>query len=516
MFLKLFNFKRFNFTLILVLVFSVLSIGSVSASGPEPVNVAVGQETCPSTGDWTKIETSGEPLSYTVNAPAGKLIVETCYKASTSVVYDGPFSPGRESYTFNSEVKNSNDQTQALSHVSYRTVDVQYASATAAVEACSGGYTSEPVNLSVTGATMTITGPQSLTLTSGQSLLAENWPIGTYSITYVMDAGYSDPGNLPSGFNIAECSQKQDAEAEAKVEACVEGATSTPVSLSVTGATMNITGPKSYTLSSGSNELVKDWPVGTYAISYVMDEGYQDPGNLPSGFSIEDCTEKENADASATVEACVEGSKSTPVVLWVEGATMHVTLDGDAEFAMDHSGGSSTYKNLEPGTYHITYTFNEGHKDPSTLPTGFVIAECEKDKDFADLSVTVKCVYDPNNTCHRWTVSNPNDFPVDFEWSTGANGGSYTESGSGTVAALGIFEFNTSYISQTMVVSYSDGEVVQVVNVDTGVCTTNNEDPDEPAGGSGPSLIATLTPALLLISGAAVAWILIKHKVKNM
>ena len=278
---------------------------------------------------------------------------------------------------------------------------------------------------------------------------------------------------------------------------------------------MNITGSMSYSLAPGTSETVKEWPVGTYSISYVLEDGYQDPGNLPTGFTIDNCAEKEDAGVSATDKACVTGSKSTPVILWVDGATMHITLEGDSEFAMDHSGGPATYKNLRPGTYLISYTLDEGHKDPGTLPSSFIVKECEPDKGFADLAITVPCLYDPDNTCHRWTISNPNDFAVDFEWSTGAKSSDYAESGSGTVDALGQINFNTSYVSQTMVLSYSDGDAIQVVTVDTGVCTTDHEDPDEPAGGSGPSLMTTLTPILLLFSGIAVAWMLIKYKSKS-
>ena len=93
------------------------------------------------------------------------------------------------------------------------------------------GYDTEPVYLSVTGATMTVTSPEALSqvLISGESGTFYGWPLGRYSITYVFDSGYSDPGNLPSGFIIGDCSEKQDAEAKAIVEACTEGATSIPV-----------------------------------------------------------------------------------------------------------------------------------------------------------------------------------------------------------------------------------------------------------------------------------------------
>ncbi len=45
--------------------------------------------------------------------------------------------------------------------------------------------------------------------------------------------------------------------------------------------------------------------------------------------------------------------------------------------------------------------------------------------------------------------------------------------------------------------------------------SSEDPSPDVAAGGSGPSLIITLTPALLTVAGVAIAWILIKHRIKN-
>lgn len=82
---------------------------------------ANGQETCPHTGDWTKIDDlSG--ISYTYNAPEGKLIAEWCYKASTTVNY-GTVSPPQNSVTVTSTVKNQNDKIQDLSHASFRLIN---------------------------------------------------------------------------------------------------------------------------------------------------------------------------------------------------------------------------------------------------------------------------------------------------------------------------------------------------------------------------------------------------------
>jgi outer membrane biosynthesis protein TonB len=76
---------------------------------------AQGQETCPATGDWVKIEgLSGKEYIYT--APEGKLIAETCYKAGTEVEYD-TISPPQKTVTVTSTVGFD------LSHASFRLVD---------------------------------------------------------------------------------------------------------------------------------------------------------------------------------------------------------------------------------------------------------------------------------------------------------------------------------------------------------------------------------------------------------
>jgi hypothetical protein len=103
----------------LVFVFALAAVGSstyaVSASGG-------GQQTCPSGGDWTKVDgLSG--TSYTFNAPNGYLVAETCYKASTTVVY-GAVNPPAGSATVTSSVTNQNGNVQDLSHASFRLVTV--------------------------------------------------------------------------------------------------------------------------------------------------------------------------------------------------------------------------------------------------------------------------------------------------------------------------------------------------------------------------------------------------------
>lgn len=84
--------------------------------------LAQGQETCPSTGDWVKVEpVDAQFLDY--DAPEGKVIVETCYKAGTTLVYE-TIDPAQSSITLTTEVPNPNDNGFLnISHASFRLAD---------------------------------------------------------------------------------------------------------------------------------------------------------------------------------------------------------------------------------------------------------------------------------------------------------------------------------------------------------------------------------------------------------
>jgi len=95
------------FTAILLMVATALIL-------LDPV-FAQGQDTCPATGDWIKVEgLSGDEFSYT--APEGKLIAETCYKAGTELEFN-TISPPRKTVTVISTVGFD------LSHASFRLVN---------------------------------------------------------------------------------------------------------------------------------------------------------------------------------------------------------------------------------------------------------------------------------------------------------------------------------------------------------------------------------------------------------
>jgi len=89
----------------------------------EAVQGGVPAETCPPTGgDWVKID-SLSGTSYPYIAPAGKLVAEVCYKASTTVNYYDVI-PNMQTVLVVSTVMNpQGNAIQDLSHASFRLID---------------------------------------------------------------------------------------------------------------------------------------------------------------------------------------------------------------------------------------------------------------------------------------------------------------------------------------------------------------------------------------------------------
>jgi hypothetical protein len=90
-------------------------------SEPAHANTIQTQETCPKDAGWTKVDgLTGK--SYSFNSSSDKLIVEWCYKASTTVKYGSVYPPS-SSYTVESSVKDKNQEIQNLSDASFRLID---------------------------------------------------------------------------------------------------------------------------------------------------------------------------------------------------------------------------------------------------------------------------------------------------------------------------------------------------------------------------------------------------------
>lgn len=101
-----------------IVIGSVLLTGILSSQNTS-VNAGSenkGEDTCPQTSPWVKVEGLDE-TSYTYTAPAGMVIVEVCYKASNDVIYlAGNY---QNSITITSTVTNDKGKVQDLSHASF-------------------------------------------------------------------------------------------------------------------------------------------------------------------------------------------------------------------------------------------------------------------------------------------------------------------------------------------------------------------------------------------------------------
>jgi len=419
-------------------------------------------------------------------------------------------TPGTYSITYSDFQSGYTDPGNLPTGFVIEACTIGQAEASAEVLACREGDVTEPVVLSVTNAKMHVTGNGKDEWLHNESKTFYDWPIGTYSLSYEPDLGYTAPEG-PFSFTIGVCESKEDAFAEADPQACKTGDVTTPVFLSVIGATMNVSGPGGYTTSLHNEaKTIEGLESGTYTITYVLDPGYQDPGNLPASFFVGIC-EVDYAEATAVVEACGIDDDTEPVSLSVNHATMHVA--GPGGYMYNLTNGAITLYGLEEGDYTITYTMEAGYEDPGNLPDGFTIFPCEKGDEFVDLTLSVKCVYGDTVT-HKWVVTNMNTFAVDFTWSTAASEGSYAESGSATVPALGVYEFHTKYVAQDMGIEFSDAKATKNVVLADGICE-KDEEPDVPAGGLGPSVISLLAPAMIGVSGTSLTWIMLKRKTKK-
>ncbi len=79
------------------------------------------------------------------------------------------------------------------------------------------------------------------------------------------------------------------------------------------------------------------------------------------------------------------------------------------------------------------------------------------------LQLSAECL--PNGD-HQWTLTNSNDFALDFQWSSTSGDG-----GTGTVNANSTQTFNSDFSSQTVTVKYTYGDVERTIEMQDDVCT---------------------------------------------
>ena len=470
---------RYLFLLAFIALLSLFAIQPAQAQ----------QETCPATGDWVKIEPI-DAQSYLYTAPEGKVVVETCYKAGTTVKYE-TVDPPQASITVTTDVPNPNDNAfQDISHASFRLADEKKeeepGSASVKIGACeteSDRDSMISVTLTITNAILTINGTQ---YTQSQTI---QLPPGEYDWSWTGAEGYSGSGG--GTIELEDCDPSK-AEVSVDLGACsfdAENGSLVDVALTIQNATLTI-GGKSYTEST----TIKLAP-GTYAWDWEATDG--NTGSGSGSLTVNGC---EPASASVDLGDCSwDGqTSSTSATLTVNGATL-VIKSGETEIG---SYGPGTYNVSFPeGSYTYTWTANEDFTGSGS--GSFSAVSCEPGK--SDASVDLgECSGDNGESYSDISITISNAILT-------IDGKEYTES-----AVLKLEPGDYPYSWQAIDDEYTgSGEgLLTVTNCSTN--TSTDPAPDVAAGGMGPSLVNSVAPLLAGVAGLGLASIFVfKGKKEN-
>ena len=149
-----------------------------------------------------------------------------------------------------------------------------------------------------------------------------------------------------------------------------------------------------------------------------------------------------------------------------------------------------TYTPTDITEFTPTFTYTPTDT-PEFTPT---FTPTPTDVTLLDLDVKYICL---QGVQQRWTVTNPNDFEINFDWEVIGK----PESGNGTVPALGSAEFLTSGGNHTVIVRYSYANLplrsIEIPAVrtcfDEEVDPTNTPVPTLPQPQSTPSVLIPVT-----------------------
>jgi len=225
---------------------------------------AQGQETCPQTGDWVKVDDiNAQSFFYT--APDGYVIVETCYKAGTSVKYQ-TIDPPQSSVTVETTVPNPNDNAFLdISHASFRIAEEpkeEQSSASVEIGECdfeleNGSFIN--VKLTITNAILTINDKQ---YSESQTL---QLPPGEYIWSWVGAERYSGSGG--GTIELKSCEPgKSDVSIDLGACMVLDGQAQRTLNIMLNNAVFTING-KEYTESTEIQLTPGDYPWSWQAIS---------------------------------------------------------------------------------------------------------------------------------------------------------------------------------------------------------------------------------------------------------
>lgn len=250
--------RRFKVKYLAILVFiaivSLFTVQSVKAQG---------QETCPATGDWVKVD-GINAQTYQYDAPEGYVIVETCYKAGTTVKNE-TIDPPQFSITITTDVPNPNDNNYLdISHASFKLAEEpKEEEGSASVEVGECGYESEKgslinVELTINNAILTINGKE---YALSQTI---QLPPGEYNWSWTGAEGYSGSGE--GTIELEGCEpDKSDVSIDLSDCMVVDGQAQRTLSIFISNAVFKING-KEYTESTEIYLTPGDYPWSWEAI----------------------------------------------------------------------------------------------------------------------------------------------------------------------------------------------------------------------------------------------------------
>ena len=347
------------------------------------------------------------------------------------------------------------------------------------------------VTLYLTNASFTITGVG--TYDTSQHVALDP---GHYEYSWSGKPGFAGSGS--GSFDLLECEPNKGS-ASISPSACSwetpEGSGSTFVAtITLSNATLTINGV-TYD-KDGENTVTLS--CGTY--HYTWAAKLPNIGGGEGDLIVEGC---EPASAEVLIDSCdwIDATSITPVTINVHGATLILFIDNEGSWDQIGTYGEGSHSlSLPTGSFKYTWT-----AEPDFVGSGdgtFETLDCEPGK--ADASVNIgACTYTDRQSLTLVSIM--------------VNGAVITIDGQeffeNAELKLAPGDYPYSWVALDKEFEGSGNGVLTI-----GSCAPKGSEdpsPDVAAGGSGPSLIVTLTPALLTVAGVAIAWMLIKHRIKN-
>ena len=220
-----------------------------------------------------------------------------------------------------------------------------------------------------------------------------------------------------------------------------------------------------------------------------------------ASFRLVDDDKEEDLDPLTLTGECLQSLlANTATIEWT------VTNPNDESIAFSWSANNSENGNGNvPANSSTTFTTNgDGNKvtltydlNESSTQTELKIEVCETKGEPGTLTLLGECLADGTI---KWTVTNSNENAIDFTWT--ANN---SDNGAGQAPGNGSTSFTTSDAAFEITLAYSLDEQPFEVEAEVEVCSEKEEpedpEPDQPAGGVGPSRINPSTLTLISLAG---------------